>query len=73
MTTIKQLKSDRNYAQYVGKMSFDELIMEADMLGVGHDEEHWLDDEWPDKEDGLRSDVIDAIGSLDNYLARLKK
>ena len=63
---------DSNYPQYVQSMSFDELIMEADMLGVDHDEEHWLDDEWPDKEDALRVDVISAVGGLENWMAKLK-
>lgn len=64
--------NDRNYAQYVQDMSFEHLIMEADMLGVTHDEEHWLDDEWPDKEDQLRVDVIGAVGGLDNWIAKLR-
>ncbi len=64
--------NDHNYNQYVGQMSFDKLIMEADMLGVPHDEEHWLDDEWPDKEDDLRRDVIDAVMGLGGWITKLK-
>lgn len=50
-----------DFAQYIGSLDFDSLIVEADMLSVGHDEQYWLDDEWPDREDDLRVAVIDAL------------
>jgi hypothetical protein len=53
-----------DFSIYVGILSFDSLIVEAENLGVPHDEEQWLDDEWPDKEDALRVEVINALNKL---------
>lgn len=49
-----------DYTQYYENLDFDSLIVEADMLGVSHDQESWLDDEWPEAEDALRVRVINA-------------
>ena len=54
-----------NFQQYVESLAHDSLIIEADNLGVAHDEECWLDDEWPDKEDELRVRVINALNELE--------
>ncbi len=49
-----------DYEDYVDEMTFEALLLEADNLGVPHDEGGWLDDEYPDKEDELRVEVINA-------------
>ena len=50
-----------DFKQYVKDLAFDSLIIEADNLGVWHDEECWLDEEWSDEEDDLRAEVIEAL------------
>ncbi len=50
--------------QDVELMGFRALVNWADKLGVSHDEGHWLDDEWPDKEDELRVAVAEAMGKV---------
>lgn len=35
-------------------VTFETLIVWADLLKIEHDEENWLDDEWTEKEDALR-------------------
>ena len=50
-----------NFEQYVENLAFDSLLIEADNLGIFHDEECWFDDEYPDKEDELRVEVIGAL------------
>jgi hypothetical protein len=54
-----------DFAQYVEDLAFDSLLIEADNLGVPHDEECWLDDEWPDKDDELRVRVTNALNELE--------
>ncbi len=49
------LKTDIDTVNFAG------LIKLADKLGVRHDEDLWLDDEWPDKEDELRVAVAEAM------------
>ena len=53
-----------DFEQYVEDLAFDSLLIEADNLGVPHDEECWLDDDYPDKEDALRVEVINALNEL---------
>ena len=48
--------------QDVELMGFRALVNWADKLGVPHDEDQWLDDEWPDKENELRVAVAEAMG-----------
>ena len=51
--------------QFVEDLSFDALISWADTLGIEHDENQWLDDEWPRKDNELRvrvSEAIEAVG-----------
>ena len=50
-----------DFEQYVENLAFDSLLIEADNLGVPHDEECWFDDDWPDNEDALRVEVINAL------------
>lgn len=50
-----------DFEQYVEDLAFDSLLIEADNLGVFHDDKCWFDDEWPDKEDALRVEVIEAL------------
>ncbi len=51
--------------QLVEDMEFDVLIAWADILKVPHDENQWLDDEYPDKTDELRVAVADAMGKVE--------
>ena len=53
-----------DFEQYVEDLAFDSLLIEADNLGVFHDEECWLDDEGSDREDDLRVEVINALNGL---------
>ncbi len=47
--------------EFVSMLSFENLIEVADVLKVPHDEESWLDDDYPDKEDALRMAVAEAL------------
>jgi len=51
-------------AQFVEDLSFDVLLIWADILDVDHDEKQWLDDMWPDKESELRTAVAEAMANL---------
>ena len=51
-------------AQYADDLSFDALIIWADILHIDHDEKQWLDDMWPDKESELRTVVAEAMANL---------
>lgn len=48
----------------VDRLSFDHLRKWADRFDVAYDHSQWLDDEWPDKEDELRTDLADAMKEL---------
>ena len=50
--------------QFVTDLEFDVLIIWADILGVEHDENFWLDDMWPDCEAELRTKVGDAMAEV---------
>ena len=47
--------------QFAEDLEFGVLIGWADILAVDHNENEWLDDEWPDREDELRAEVADAL------------
>ncbi len=47
--------------EFVSMLSFENLIEVADVLKVPHDEDQWLDDDYPDKEDALRVAVAEAL------------
>jgi hypothetical protein len=47
--------------QFTEDLTFDALIIWADILKVEHDEGMWLDDEWPDRESELRTKVAEAM------------
>ncbi len=46
---------------YVELLSFDELIKWCISLEIPCNTDRWLDDDFPDKEDGLRVKLIDAL------------
>lgn len=48
-------------ANFVDALDFSTLIAWADMLNVEHDEDEWLDDQWPDRETSLRVAVVEAL------------
>lgn len=47
--------------QVFDSMNFETLIGWANILNVTHDEDTWLDDEWPDKEGELRVQIAAAM------------
>ena len=57
------------YPQTVDSLDFDRLLLWADIFSVPHYETTWSDDEWPDREDELRVDVVNAINKF-NYTYR---
>ena len=50
--------------QFVEDLEFDTLLVWADILKVSPDENQWLDDDWPDREDDLRVAVAEAMGKV---------
>jgi len=50
--------------QFVESLPFSTLLIWADIVKVPHDEDQWIDDEWPDKEDELRVAVAEAMGKV---------
>ncbi len=50
--------------QFVEDLSFDALVVWADILGVEHDEKQWLDDDWPMKDNELRVCVAEAMDKV---------
>lgn len=47
--------------QFTEDLTFDVLIIWADILGVEHDENMWIDDMWVEKETELRQEVAEAM------------
>ena len=54
-TTPIPLETDIDTIHFAG------LLKLADKLGVPHNEDRWLDDDFPDKEDELRVKLIDKL------------
>ncbi len=52
---------DSATTNFVESVSFETLIAMANTMKVPHDEESWLDDEYPGKEDALRVAVAEAL------------
>ena len=46
---------------YIDGLTFRQLCSVADRYSVPHNEDQWLDDEFPDKEDDLRVAVAEAM------------
>lgn len=47
--------------QFVEDIELETVLVYCDTYQVPHDEEQWLDDDYPDKEDALRVALIDAM------------
>jgi hypothetical protein len=47
--------------EFAFEMDFDVLIAWADLLGVDHDEDTWIDDTWVDSEVSLREEVAEIM------------
>ena len=47
--------------QFVEDMAFSTLLNWACIFHIAVDTGMWLDDEWSEKEDELRKEVVDAI------------
>jgi hypothetical protein len=61
---MSKLTIDDLIEQFVEDLDFDVLIVWADILGVEHDENSWLDDMWPELEGELREKVGDAMATV---------
>lgn len=68
-----KLSIDGLIEQFVEDLEFDVLVIWADILKVGHDEELWLDDIWPEKENELRTEVAQAMMDVGSRLETLQK
>ncbi len=53
-----------NIEVFVESMDLAIVIAWADRLGVEHDKESWLDDEYPDKENDLRDRLAEKMGQV---------
>ena len=51
--------------QFVEGLSFGQLTWVALQIATRSGSFNWLDDEWPDKEDELRVNVIDRLIEID--------
>ena len=49
---------------FVESMSLTLVIAWANLLGVEHDKDSWLDDEYPEKEDVLRARLAAAMTQI---------
>ena len=61
---VLKMNMDDLIEQFVSDLDFDVLVLWADILEVGHDEQYWLDDMWPDCESELRTQVGDAMARV---------
>ena len=50
--------------KFVESMSLTLVIAWANVLGVEHDKESWLDDEYPEKENDLRVRLATAMARV---------
>jgi len=50
--------------QFTESVSFDALIVWANLFGVDHEESLWFDDTWPDHENELRQSVADEMRKI---------
>lgn len=56
----KQKAKMQNFAEiFVGDLPTEALFGWCDIFKVPHNEDAWLDDDWPDKEDELRAELIE--------------
>ncbi len=49
---------------FVESMSLTLVIAWANLLGIEHDKESWLDDEYPEKEDDLRVSLAEKMAQV---------
>jgi len=64
-------QSEANYRkiqQWVEKLTPDNLFWWADFFEVDKDHENWLDDEYPDKTDDLRTRLVETMCNYWNNL-----
>ena len=47
--------------QYIDDMSLKVLLAYCNIYGIDHDQERWLDDDYPDKEDELKVKLKDIM------------
>ena len=58
------MKINDMVSRFVEDLTFEALIIWADTLSVEHNENSWLNDEYPDREDELRVAVANAMSNL---------
>ncbi len=47
--------------KFVEDLNFDLLIGWSDIFNLDHDYKSWLDDDYPEKENELRTKLVDAM------------
>ena len=55
------MKLNDAIAQFADDLEFKALIAWCDMFQVPHNETAWIDDEWIEKEDELRTKLAEAM------------
>ena len=50
--------------QFTEDLTFEALLVWADILGVYHDENTWHKEQWTGEEIQLRDDVAEAMGKV---------
>ncbi len=48
--------------QFVEDITTEALFTWCDIYGIPHNEDQWLDDEWPKREDELRVKLAERMG-----------
>ena len=65
----KILEADRertnNIDQFVCDLTEEWLFRLAKLAGIEFDHRQWLDDEWPDREDEIRTQLMERIGDIE--------
>lgn len=60
-TVRRWMRTENAIGQFVDALEFDTLVVCAGILNIEPDEQSWLDDGWPDREDKLRVAVAEAM------------
>ncbi len=55
------MKTDTALSQFVDDLEFGAVVNYCDMFQILHNETEWLDDDYPDKEDELRTKLAEAM------------
>jgi hypothetical protein len=55
------MNMDDLISQFTEDLTFDALLVWADILKIEHNHEQWLDDDYPEKESELRTAMAEAM------------